>query len=350
MSHKTLKVLFFTNIPVKNEKRSIGGATVLSENILQFLRKDRDLEIRQIQIRKYWTPKFQAIDFLKWVFLFPFKIMNMDVVSIHATKDMHFGISPILCIWCRLLKKKTIYHFFAGNFHTQYENRSRISKYILRKTILSVNTIFFETKEMVSYFEKRGILNSIWLPNSRKPMENMRLERNYQKKFVFISRIVPNKGVEEIIKAAEILPGGYIVDLYGPLNDSYYNESFFDNRRASYKGALTPEQVESTLKLYDVFLQPTYAIGEGYPGAIIEALGAGLPVISTNWKSIPEIITHGYNGILIDIQNEKQLTNAITFFTEENYQEYRKNAIDSFEASFNSNKVFKQFIKSYKDE
>ncbi len=44
-----------------------------------------------------------------------------------------------------------------------------------------------------------------------------------------------------------------------------------------------------TLSKYDEVLLPTYYPGEGYPGIIIEAYSVGIPVITTKWKSIPEI-------------------------------------------------------------
>ena len=53
-------------------------------------------------------------------------------------------------------------------------------------------------------------------------------------------------------------------------------------------------------KLYseaDIFLLPTYYLGEGQPISIIEALSYGLPVISTNFRGIPEQIKNNENGI-----------------------------------------------------
>jgi glycosyltransferase involved in cell wall biosynthesis len=39
---------------------------------------------------------------------------------------------------------------------------------------------------------------------------------------------------------------------------------------------------------------------EGSPVAILEALAAGLPVISTRHAGIPEVIKHDENGFLVD--------------------------------------------------
>lgn len=50
---------------------------------------------------------------------------------------------------------------------------------------------------------------------------------------------------------------------------------------------------------------------EGMPITVIEALSAGLPVLSTNVGGIPEMITSGENGILVDGINEEAYVEAL---------------------------------------
>jgi len=49
---------------------------------------------------------------------------------------------------------------------------------------------------------------------------------------------------------------------------------------------------------YDALLFPTYWQGEGIPGVVLEAFQAGLPVITTDWRSIPELVDDSC-GILV---------------------------------------------------
>src|SRR5699024_2053756 len=119
-------VLFFANIPVLEEERSIGGATVLAENILNFLKDDDRVKLEHQQIRRFWRNKLQLIDYFLWIFKFPIKARKFDVISFHGTKDFHFTIAPLLWIWAKLMDKKIIYHFFGGNFMEQYEAMPRV--------------------------------------------------------------------------------------------------------------------------------------------------------------------------------------------------------------------------------
>lgn len=345
MKKNKIKVLFFANIPVLSEERSIGGATVLAENILDFLLKSNDIVVEHQQIRKFWRNKLQLIDYFIWIFRFPWKAYKYDVISFHGTKDYHFTIAPILWLWAKLLKKNICYHFFGGNFFEQYEKLPGIGKFVLRKTVLNSDTVFMETKELVDYFKSFNN-NVVWLPNARKPLPKKETRAEFQKRFVFISRIVPQKGVNEVIEAGKILPKEYKIDLFGPIDDRWYSPDFLKDSSVSYKGVLEPEEIPMVLQNYDVLLLPSYFDGEGYPGIIIEALSLGLPVITTQWKALPEVIEHMGNGLLVPIKDSKSLASAIRYFTTNNYEGFRKRAEKSFE-NYNSEIVFNKFIQSY---
>ena len=54
------------------------------------------------------------------------------------------------------------------------------------------------------------------------------------------------------------------------------------------------------------------SIWEGFSNVIVESLGFGLPVVSTNCKSGPsEILKNGKYGTLVPIQNSFKLSEAI---------------------------------------
>ncbi|MFC2154206.1 glycosyltransferase, partial [Candidatus Altiarchaeota archaeon] len=59
----------------------------------------------------------------------------------------------------------------------------------------------------------------------------------------------------------------------------------------------------------DVFVLPS--IWEGLPLSLLEALAAGLPIISTNVGDIPNICRDGVNSIIIPPKDSKSLANAM---------------------------------------
>lgn len=65
------------------------------------------------------------------------------------------------------------------------------------------------------------------------------------------------------------------------------------------KGYLKGKAKQRILDSHDIFLFPTY-YGEGRPIVLLEAMGAGLAVISTPVAAIPEIVKNEENGIIVD--------------------------------------------------
>ncbi|MBK7855969.1 MAG: glycosyltransferase [Bacteroidetes bacterium] len=61
----------------------------------------------------------------------------------------------------------------------------------------------------------------------------------------------------------------------------------------------------------DIFVFPTYYRNEGHPWVTVEAMAAGLPVISTDHAAISESVHDGQNGFLVEKKNVKQLAEKI---------------------------------------
>jgi glycosyltransferase involved in cell wall biosynthesis len=121
-----------------------------------------------------------------------------------------------------------------------------------------------------------------------------------------------SKGIETILRSVPYLPSGVKIDLFGPL-DEYMAEDI--NCRGSqcvrYRGILTQREVMTRLWDYDALVLPTSHAGEGYPGVILEAFSHGLPVITTRWMSIPEIVDESC-GILIETESVEEFVAAVT--------------------------------------
>jgi len=68
-------------------------------------------------------------------------------------------------------------------------------------------------------------------------------------------------------------------------------------------------QVEEFLSKSDLFVLSS--LYEGIPLTVLEAYSAGLPVVATNVGGIPDIVTDGENGILVELNNEEKLSSAL---------------------------------------
>jgi glycosyltransferase involved in cell wall biosynthesis len=101
------------------------------------------------------------------------------------------------------------------------------------------------------------------------------------------------------------------------------------------------------MRLADVFALPSYL--EGLPISIIEAMGLGIPTISTEINAIPEAIKHLQTGLLIDTGNSIALKDAIQKLkdNDELRENLSKNGREYALAKFSEKKVAKIAVESY---
>ena len=76
-----------------------------------------------------------------------------------------------------------------------------------------------------------------------------------------------------------------------------------------FPGWIRNEQKKQYLREADIFLLPSY--NEGMPMAILDAMGCGLPIVSTDVGGIPKIVRQGVNGYLYKPGDSKNMACAI---------------------------------------
>jgi glycosyltransferase involved in cell wall biosynthesis len=77
-----------------------------------------------------------------------------------------------------------------------------------------------------------------------------------------------------------------------------------------YVGFVAGEQKEKLLRAADIFCFPTFYPNENQPVNLIEALAYGLPVVTTRWRSLPEIFPRDYPG-LVEVRSRDQIADAL---------------------------------------
>jgi colanic acid/amylovoran biosynthesis glycosyltransferase len=103
----------------------------------------------------------------------------------------------------------------------------------------------------------------------------------------------------------------------------------------SFTGFLGREQLEEAYRRHHLFVHPsrTTAEGdrEGIPNSLLEAMAYGLPVISTRHSGIPEAITNGQDGLLLEHPDPSSLAAAILRLIENPslYENLSRNAHDT---------------------
>lgn len=126
--------------------------------------------------------------------------------------------------------------------------------------------------------------------------------------YVFIGRIVSNKGINELVKAfaqictdyhhIKLLLVGSIERELDPLDDATI-KTMEENRNIILTG-FQPD-IRPYLAISDVFVFPSYR--EGFPNVVIQAGAMELPSIVTDINGCNEIIADRINGFIIPARN-----------------------------------------------
>ena len=91
-----------------------------------------------------------------------------------------------------------------------------------------------------------------------------------------------------------------------------------------YLGFVSSTQKDDALREADLFCFPTYYQNENQPVNLIEAMAFGLPILTTRWRSLPELLPPGYR-CLVDIRSPEQIGDAfITSLTTEAPESFRQ--------------------------
>lgn len=185
--------------------------------------------------------------------------------------------------------------------------------------------IIVEGLSMQTELKKLGIENTTVIPNFKSisyyPSLNKSHSEDQPYRFVFLSRILPEKGCDLLIEACRVLNSKgleqrYSLHFYGPIDD-VYRQNFMGKiaslSNIDYKGFLDLRQSENynILAEYEAFVFPTYWSTEGFPGIIIDALISGLPIIASLWNMNAELITDQVTGILIPPKNLEALIESL---------------------------------------
>ena len=232
--------------------------------------------------------------------------------------------------------KKSVYEWVIGGNRAEKIRRGDYSVKVLGR----LNKIIVEGECMVKELKKYGLENVVCVPNF-KPVDFVPApkEKSNKFRFVFLSRVHPDKGIKEIIEACEQLNAigykhRYIVDFYGAIAAGYkdiFESLLLKVDNVKYEGFLNlmDNKGYDSLSTYDVMLFPTYWDGEGFPGIAIDAYMSGLPIIASDWSMNNEVVQDGKTGFIIPVHDSRSLVAKMQAFIEGKYnlEDMRRNCL-----------------------
>lgn len=201
----------------------------------------------------------------------------------------------------RFFKKKPVRRSFLIGI-TKIASQTIVLNQISYDALLQVGASRINAKRIVVFplFISKTFI-------SRMPNYASRLSRSGVT-FVFLGGVVKAKGVLEIVALARIfsearfvLIGWILPEMRSVIDSSPDNVVFL--------GAIQERDIICEhLMNSDCFLFPSYT--EGFPVAVLEAMGSGLPVVATKVGAIPEMVDANKGGFVVDLGDFPSLQNA----------------------------------------
>ena len=209
------------------------------------------------------------------------------------------------------------------------------------KVIFVSERIEEETRKLIA---PKKLQNSVVICNGvEDELDKYRVVNAEPMSFVFIGRVVREKGMEELIDAFREVITKYpeaTLNIYGDGDISYFKELGLGCKNICFKG-VTKEPLRA-LAENQVFVLPSHM--EGLSLSLLDAAMMGKKIIATDVGGNNEVIKDKETGLIVPAKNADKLAEAMIWMLEnkKEAEKMAKNARKRYEENFDFDKIFEE--------
>jgi len=324
------KILFLGQLPPPHH-----GQSIMIENLVQQkgikdqiiflnLSKSEDInEVSKFNVSKVWH--------LFGLIISIFKILKKENIKAiyyppSGDKMVPFIRDVIMLSFLRMFDKKIIFHFHSMGYKESYEKGSIFRRFLMERIYTDIDLCVCLSKSNLGelrFLEPRNTkiipygIEDIYKKDFSETTKSNKKDNPV--KLLYLGNIYKSKGVSMLLDATnDLFQQGYYfeVNFIGGIKDESYrkeieNHPAYKNESVNFLGIKTGQEKWDYFNESDIFCFPTFYENENFPVVLIEAMQFGLPIISTTWRSIPEMVESEENGILVGPKEKKGLVKAM---------------------------------------
>lgn len=243
---------------------------------------------------------------------------RIDLAHIHFAAKASFLRKSVFILLAAALGLPVVGHAHSGLFPGFYRSRGALGRAYVRFVLNRLDRLVVLSEEWADFY--RGLYTRgepVVVPNPAAIPARLAEKGPAKDGPVLLSlgRLGKGKGTYDILAAIPAIlerhPGaefrfggdGEVEEVRRIAAAAPWGD------RVRLLGWVSGAAKEAQLRQADVFLLPSYA--EGLPMALLEAMGHGIPVVTTPVGGIPQAVSGGNNGVLVPPGDVEALTAAI---------------------------------------
>ncbi len=297
--------------------RYIGGQAVQADLLIRLWKNDPDVEVSFLDVDPPLPAAFtwaERIFGLRTIMREPvylwhlwLSLKEIDIAHILAASYWSFLLAPAPAWFLAKLRGgKTIINYHSGEARDHLQ-RFRSGKFVLSR----VDEIVTPSGYLVDVFREFG-LKAILIPNLVDLSQFRYRERNPLRPHLVCTRGFSGYySIDVVVKAFAEVKKEYSeaqLDLVGsgPLEAAIRKQvADLNLTGVNFTGIASRQQIGKYYDQADIFINASWL--DNMPVSIIEAFGAGTPVVTTSPESMPYLVEHECTGLLSKVGDEKAL-------------------------------------------
>ena len=231
---------------------------------------------------------------------------------------------------------------------------SRFSLFLYKLGLSKSHTVFYQNQMIKTFCEKNYIgKNGILLPGSGVNLD-WHTYHPYPSEesvitFLFIGRIMKDKGIEEFLAMAKYIRlkyGNVAFHILGGCEENYQSILNELQNDGILKWHGNVSDIRPYIKSAHCTILPSYH--EGMANVLLETCAAGRPVIASNISGCKEAVDDGINGFLCEVRNIESLKEKVEVFINLNHKDKEQMGLlarKKVEKEFDRQIVVKEYLK-----
>lgn len=223
----------------------------------------------------------------------------------------------------RRLARRTVFHFHAGGFAQSLDALGGPLRFVADLALSRPDAAIVLSESLIYEVEAIAPMNIEVIPNGIKDQwpNGQPSRKDLPFRVLFVGMVTEDKGVGILLRAAAaVLEAGVdiTVDVVGEFADPIFESEVRGllgkselGSRVVLHGRKTGDEKWALFETASVFCFPTFYPRENQPVAVIEAMMAGLPIVTTNWRALPDMVREGREGLLVPTRDHSPVARAL---------------------------------------